>query len=90
MRQYIEQAIEDIDAAIFSGDAFVDKDARKEMRETLARWERRLKQFDPTPEELAQMIYNEFDAHFNASGDSKVELSIRSKLLKLIQENQNA
>ncbi len=39
-------AIEQIDAAIFSGDAFIDPANRKSLREYFDRWERGLEGFD--------------------------------------------
>lgn len=39
-------AADEIDAAIFSGDTFIDPQARATMREVMARWERGLKEFD--------------------------------------------
>lgn len=38
MRDYIEEACEQIDAAIFSGDAFEDFEHRKELRKYMSRW----------------------------------------------------
>lgn len=46
MRKYIHDACEEIDAAIFSGDAFTDSHHRETLRECMARWERGLKGFD--------------------------------------------
>lgn len=49
----VEEAIDQIDAAIFTGDAFLDKPNRDEMREMVARWQRQL-------DSLAE-IFDEFD-----------------------------
>ena len=46
---YIRNAADEIDSAIFSGDAFIDPAARATLREILARWERGLKEFDNLP-----------------------------------------
>jgi hypothetical protein len=42
----IDEAADQIDAAIFTGDTFFDKEARIELRRLMARWERGLKGFD--------------------------------------------
>lgn len=42
----VADAIEEIDAALFSADTFVSKENRAELREMMARWERELKSFD--------------------------------------------
>lgn len=42
MRDYIYNACEEIDASVFSGDAFYDKEHRKQLREYMARWTREL------------------------------------------------
>jgi hypothetical protein len=45
-RDYLEEATEQIDAAIFSGDDFADPKERAELRRLMARWERGLQEFD--------------------------------------------
>jgi len=51
MRPDTYEAAEIIDAAIFSGDSFHDKEARRRLRWYLERWERELKLFDQMKEE---------------------------------------
>jgi ADP-dependent phosphofructokinase/glucokinase len=46
MRDYIEQACEDIDAAMFSGNAFSEKSSREALRDYIGRWERQMKQWE--------------------------------------------
>ena len=46
MRDYIEQACEEIDAAMFSGDAFNEKAERDSLRNYIGRWERQMKQWE--------------------------------------------
>lgn len=46
MHQSLTDAIDVIDAAVFSGDTFVDDTDRESLRDYLARWERGLKGFD--------------------------------------------
>lgn len=46
MRKYLEDACEQIDAAMFSGDAFLDEDHRKELTLYIERWQRELKSID--------------------------------------------
>jgi len=43
---YLEEVIDEIDAALFCGDVFTDEKNREELRRYMARWERRLKEFD--------------------------------------------
>ena len=51
MHLSIIEAINEIDAAVFSGDTFEDKQHRAKLREILARWERGLVSFDELYEE---------------------------------------
>ncbi len=44
--QHTDRAIQEIDAAVFSGDAFVYAAHRATLRDYMARWERALKEFD--------------------------------------------
>ena len=46
MRKYIENACEEIDAAIFVGDAFLEEEHRKGLIEYMERWTRELKRID--------------------------------------------
>ena len=43
MRQYIKEACEEIDAAMFSGDDFENIEARIELKEYIGRWQREMK-----------------------------------------------
>lgn len=40
MHPSVENALEEIDAAIFTGDTFLQKEDRMKLREYLARWDR--------------------------------------------------
>lgn len=51
MRKDTDELCDSLDAAIFSGDEFHDPEARKELREYMARWERGLKEHDEDHEE---------------------------------------
>jgi ADP-dependent phosphofructokinase/glucokinase len=51
MRDYIEDACDNIDAAMFSGDAFLDPEHRKELRDYMARWERKMKEWEEIEKE---------------------------------------
>ena len=42
MRKYIEDAVEELDAAVFTGDAFYDSEHRIYLRDSMARLERGL------------------------------------------------
>jgi hypothetical protein len=44
----VQMAIEQIDAAIFSGDTFIEPEDRSLLRAQMARWERGLSEFDRT------------------------------------------
>lgn len=44
MRSYIQDACEDIDAAVFSGSAFLEKEERDALRKYIARWEQQMKE----------------------------------------------
>lgn len=46
LRTDTEDAIDVIDAAVFSGDEFANPAARKDLRDMMARWERGLQEFD--------------------------------------------
>lgn len=46
MHPSILKAFDELDAAIFSGDSFADKQQRAKLRELMARWERGLVSFD--------------------------------------------
>lgn len=54
MRDYIEAACEEIDAAMFSGDAFHDPEHRKVLKEYMGRWEREMASFQELDDEEAQ------------------------------------
>lgn len=58
MRSYIDEPCDQIDAAMFSGDAFLDGEHRKELRDYMASWERELKRFDDLEIELAELEPN--------------------------------
>lgn len=51
MRQFIFEACDTIDAAIFSGDDFHDEANRKELIEFMERWTRELKLIEKTIKE---------------------------------------
>jgi hypothetical protein len=52
MHPDVEEAIDQIDAAVFSGDTFMDPTSRATLREMMARWERGLVSFDQLDEDL--------------------------------------
>lgn len=54
MRNSVTRAIDEIDAAIFSGDEFIDDENIKELRRLMSRWERGLKEHEETIEELSK------------------------------------
>ena len=57
MHPKIHQAFEEIDAAIFSGDTFINAENIKELRRLMERWERGLKEHEaclyPEPADFA-------------------------------------
>lgn len=52
MNRFVKNACEEIDAAMFSGDEFLDENSRKELREYMGRWTRELKEWDEMPNDL--------------------------------------
>jgi hypothetical protein len=46
VEEQIVEACEQIDAAMFSGDQFMDAKARSQLRQHMLRWENELKYFD--------------------------------------------
>lgn len=52
MHPSVTRAIEEIDAAIFSGDTFLNEENNAEMRDMLDRWQRGLNEHKETIEEL--------------------------------------
>jgi predicted phage gp36 major capsid-like protein len=50
---YLNRAANEIDASMFSGDAFYDETNRKALREWIARWERGLARADELAAEAA-------------------------------------
>jgi len=52
MRAYIDEYCDNLDASVFSGDAFQDRKSIKEFREYMARWERGLKEHEGTLDEI--------------------------------------
>lgn len=46
MNKHVENACEEIDAAMFSGDSFLDEENRKGLIEYMERWTRELKSID--------------------------------------------
>ena len=61
MRKYLEDQLDAIDASVFSGDAFLDADNRKEFRRLMERWEKELKSFDKMAAEI--QLENEEATH---------------------------
>lgn len=52
-RDYLDKATNSIDAAMFSGDPFLDPKARLALRNLMARWERGLQRWEDVAAELA-------------------------------------
>ena len=57
MRQILEDQLDAIDAAVFSGDSMHDDDTRSEFRRLMARWEKEMKSID------AMQLENTKDNH---------------------------
>lgn len=49
----VKEAFDEIDAAVFSGDAFMDDEERARFRGLMARWERGLLSFDEISKRFA-------------------------------------
>lgn len=56
MRDYIEKACEEIDAAMLSGDAFIEEDARKSLQDYIDRWTREMKRWEETAAKIKEKI----------------------------------
>jgi len=50
----ITQALEELDAGVFSGDTFYDDEDRAHFRSMMARWERGLVEIDECKQEMAE------------------------------------
>ena len=46
MRNYNEASCEQLDAALFSGDDFLEAEERNELKEYIERWTRRIKEIE--------------------------------------------
>jgi len=68
VRNYIEDACEEIDESVFTGDAFRDPQHRRGLREYMARWERQLK------------VLDEIDEEDNTDNEPKISMSAKSLL----------
>lgn len=54
MEPCLERACEEIDAGLFSGDAFENVSALSEFKEYVERWERRIKELEETINEIEE------------------------------------
>jgi ADP-dependent phosphofructokinase/glucokinase len=62
MRDYLERSYEEIDAAMFSGDAFIEQEERDTLRKCIDRWERKMKEW----EEIAAEVEEESETANNS------------------------
>ena len=46
MNAHLIDACEEIDAAMFSGDSFLEENNRKELKEYIERWQRAMKSYE--------------------------------------------
>lgn len=46
MNRFFEEECDRVDASVFSGDALFDYETREEFKRLLARWSRRIKEFE--------------------------------------------
>lgn len=56
MRQFLEQALEDIDASIFSGDLLHCDEERDELKEYIARWQRSIGAYEGGADRVADQV----------------------------------
>lgn len=56
MRQFLEQALEDIDASIFSGDLLHCDEERDELKEYIARWQRSIGAYEGEADRVADQV----------------------------------
>lgn len=61
----VHNEIDFIDAAVFSGDLFLNKENRKDFREWIARWEKQLADYDDIPELDDEILNSDDDWFFN-------------------------
>ena len=54
MRDYIKNACEEIDAAMFSGDAFIEKEERDALSNYIGRWQRQMKEWEEIAADVAE------------------------------------
>lgn len=52
LRPDTREAVDSLDAAVFSGDEFFNEEARRAFKAVLARWDRALQQMETTGEEI--------------------------------------
>ena len=84
MRDYVKNACEEIDAALFTGDSFFEKSAREELKAYILRWQRRLRELEKSAErEAAEEAAN---AAAKAAGKNWRSIAIWDYSLKL-QDN---
>lgn len=80
MRDYIKAACEEIDAAMFTGDAFCGEEKKehiKELRDYISRWERQMERnekFDPS--DLSPGLYRIF---WKSGGSNPASVGITPK-----------
>lgn len=61
IHHHIDDPIDQLDAAVFSGDLFLDDERREAFRQIMARWERAMKSFDEISEAVANEEFDDDD-----------------------------
>jgi hypothetical protein len=69
MRDYIYDACEEIDAAMFSGEGFYSLDERTKLNDYIGRWQRKMKEFEEIATEDVDHPYSTINKPIIASED---------------------
>lgn len=66
----VEDVIDSLDAALFTGDLFLNSENREDLRNWIARWESQLKEYDEIDSEVPEFnvgdfvkVYRKFDSN---------------------------
>jgi hypothetical protein len=93
MRDYIEKACEEIDAAMFSGDAFIEEDARKSLQDYIDRWTREMKRWEETAAKIKEKMNIQslprIIRYASVLKAAKVMLALRRSAIQQVERDWN-
>lgn len=81
MEDYFKRAIDEIDAAIFSGDALFNREVNEEFKERLSRWERGRLEFVEQLDEIdseSEGVFEKPKSAFEKSVDFNIQKLVSS------------